>query len=699
MPIIIPAAGSGPEGDHKMLSSRFLSAASLCLAVALALAAPAAADPPEAVDMSLEDLLNVEITSAARKSQRLNDVAAAVYVITREDIERSGATSIPEALRLAPGVSVARLANNRWAVSIRGFNSRFSNKLLVLMDGRSMYSQLFSGVLWEVEDTLLEDIERIEVIRGPGAAMWGANAVNGVINIITRRARDTQGNLLVAGAGSEESAFASFRHGGTAGDGHYRVWGKAFSRDESVTPEGHTANDYWRAGRAGFRGDWTMGGGHRLTVSGQAYYGPSGDTWQVPDIRSPAGVTLTDVRQTAQGGFLLARNEWTLQGGSEAAVQAYVAAGELEVAGQFKEQRTTVDLDFQHRILLGERHDLIWGLGYRYSRDDISSGGMISIQPQKQGFSLASAFIQDEITLLPDTLRLLLGLRLEDNSFSGFAPLPNARMIWTPSVNQSLWGSASRALRVPSRAELGAQVDGSVIPPRSPINPTPLPILITNFPNERDLGNETLTAYEVGYRHQFAPALSADVALFYNLYDDLRGQMIGSPRLVLAPPQPYILRPVIPDDSLKARTKGVEIAVDWSPLPWWRIQPIYSYLDLHAWSKTGDPASLLSVATLNANSPQHQWSLRSSMALSERQQFDLWLRHAGKLGDSGSPLYVPAYTTLDLRYAWRPTRDFELSLVGQNLLDGQHPESVSSLLPSRNLEIQRGYYLKARWQF
>jgi len=520
-----------------------------------------------------------------------------------------------------------------------------------------------------------------------------------VINIITRRARDTQGNLLVAGAGSEESAFASFRHGGTAGDGHYRVWGKAFARDESVTPDGHTANDYWRAGRLGFRGDWTMGDGHRLTLSGQAYYGPSGDSWQTPDISSPVGVTLTDMRQTAHGAFLLARNEWTLQGGSEAAVQAYVAAGELEIEGAFKEQRTTVDLDFQHRILLGERHDLIWGLGYRYSRDDIGSAGFIGIQPQKRGFSLASAFIQDEITRLPDTLRLLLGLRLEDNSFSGFAPLPNVRMIWTPSVNQSLWGSVSRALRIPSRAELDGRVDASVIPARSPINPTPLPILISNIPDDRDLGNETLTAYEVGYRHQFAPALSADVALFYNLYDDLRGQMIGSPRLVLAPPQPYILRPVIPDDSLKARTKGVEIAVDWSPLPWWRIQPIYSYLDLHAWSKTGDPASLLSVATLNANSPQHQWSLRSSMALSERQQFDLWLRHAGKLGDSGSPLYVPAYTTLDLRYAWRPTRDFELSLVGQNLLDGQHPESVSSLLPSRNLEIQRGYYLKARWQF
>jgi len=656
------------------------------------------ADASVAVDMSLEDLLNVEITSAARKSQRLNDVAAAVYVITREDIERSGATSIPEALRLAPGVSVARLANNRWAVSIRGFNSRFSNKLLVLMDGRSMYSQLFSGVLWEVEDTLLEDIERIEVIRGPGAAMWGANAVNGVINIITRRARDTQGNLLVAGGGSEESAFASFRHGMAVGDGHLRVWGKAFARDESVAPQGQTANDDWRAARAGFRGDWTMGSGHRMTVSGQAYYGSTDDTWLVPDIRSPWGATPNDVSQRTQGGFLLARDEWTLADGSEAAVQAYVSSGELKIPGSLSERRTTVDLDFQHRILLGERHDLIWGLGYRYSRDDISSTGMISIRPQQQSFSLASAFIQDEITLVPETLRLLFGLRLEDNSFSGFAPQPSGRVIWTPSEHQSLWASVSRAARIPSRAELGADVDGAVIPARSPINPTPLPILVRNFAN-RDLGDEDLLAYEMGYRHQFGRALSLDVALFYNVYDDLRGRQTGVPRLVPPPPLPYLLFPVFPDNSVRARTHGVEVAADWYPLPWWRIQPIYSYLDLRASSKTGDAASLESVATFNNSDPRHQWALRSSMSFSQRQQFDLWLRHVGKLATSGSPLYVPAYTTLDLRYAWRPTRDLELSLVGQNLLDGQHPESVASLLPSRNLEIQRGWYLKGRWQF
>jgi iron complex outermembrane receptor protein len=282
--------------------SRLLRCLSLAFALGFVASASAESLPPEPLDISLEDLLRVEVTSASRKSERLHDVAAAVFVISRDDIERSGATSIPEALRMAPGVDVARLANNRWAVSIRGFNNRFGNKLLVLMDGRSIYSPIFSGVFWENEDTLLEDIDRIEVIRGPGAAMWGANAVNGVINIITRRPRDTQGNLLVAGAGSEERAFASFRHGGQAGDGHYRVWGKAFDRDESVTGDGRSGNDYWRSGRVGFRGDWSVASGQRLMLSGQAYSNDTGDRWQLPDLTSAQGVRLTDTKQNRQGG-------------------------------------------------------------------------------------------------------------------------------------------------------------------------------------------------------------------------------------------------------------------------------------------------------------------------------------------------------------------------------------------------------------
>jgi len=672
-----------------------------CLTLSLTLtlsSAPASADDrEEPPDISLEDLLGVEVTSASRKTERLHEVAAAVFVISREDIERSGATSIPQALRLAPGVEVASLANNRWAVSVRGFNNRFGNKLLVLMDGRSIYSPLFSGVLWEYEDTLLEDIDRIEVIRGPGAAMWGANAVNGVINIITRRARDTQGNLLVAGAGSEERLFGAFRHGGQTADGHFRVWGKAYKRDEAVDTYGHTGNDYSRAARVGFRSDWSPAANHRLTLSGQAYTAPTGDAFTVADTTSPQGVALSKRRQDGKGGHLLGRSEWTLADGSDAALQAYVDYSNIDLQGAFTEQRTTADVDFQHRIPLGERHDLIWGLGYRYSSDHIDSGGIISIAPKSSSFNLASAFVYDDITLSPETLRLMLGLRLENSSFAGFEPLPNVRLMWTPSPTQTLWGSVSRAVRIPSRAELDAQVDVAVLPPGAPGNPTPLPLVTRNVPSG-DLQPETVIAYDIGFRQRFSTSLSLDITAFYNQYDDLRSAGLGDRRLTFTP-APAIIQNIFPDNSIKAHTHGFEIAVDWNPLSWWRIQPSYSALRLTTEAKNDDPISQNSARLINDSSPQQQASLRSSMSLPHRQQFDVWLRYVGKLGDRNSAFAVPAYTTLDLRYAWRPTRDFELSVVGQNLLDNSHPEFIPSLLPSQTIELQRGGYVKAKWQF
>jgi iron complex outermembrane receptor protein len=592
-------------------------------------------DPP---DISLEDLLGVEVTSASRKAERLHDVAAAVFVITRDDIERSGATNLPEALRLAPGVNVASLANNRWAVSVRGFNDRWGNKLLVLMDGRSIYSPLFSGVVWEDQDTLLEDIDRIEVVRGPGAAMWGANAVNGVINIITRRARDTQGDLLVAAAGSEERALLAFRHGGEAGGGHFRVWGKAFKRDQSVTADGHTGNDYWRAGRLGFRGDWSMGNDHRLMLSGQMYSSPTGDRWNLADLSSPQGVTLIDRRQGGQGGHLLGRNEWTLADGSQAALQAYVDVSSLELQDTFKEDRTTVDLDFQHRVLLGQNHDVIWGLGYRYSHDRINATGFMVAQPSSRAFTLASAFIYDDITVLPNALRLMLGLRVEDNSFTGVEPLPNVRLMWTPSDSQSLWASVARAVRTPSRGELDGEVNLSVTPPGAPGNPTPLPILTRSIPDDHQLQNETVLAYELGYRHQFSASLSADFAAFYNQYDDLRSAMLSTRQIALAR-APYLIQDIIPDNSIQARTSGVEVALDWYPLTWWRIQPSYSFLRLTATSKSGDPISVNNAKNINASDPQHQLSLRSSLSLSDRQQFDLWLRYVSSSARQGFPTW------------------------------------------------------------
>lgn len=660
------------------------------IATALASATALAAAEPEALDLGLEELLKADVMTASRKSQQLRDVAAAVFVISREDIERSGATSIPEALRMAPGVQVARLANDRWAVTARGFAGRFSNKLLVLMDGRSIYSPLFSGVIWESEDTLLEDVDRIEVIRGPGAAMWGANAVNGVINIITRKSRDTQGNLAVAGAGTEEKAFGAVRHGGAAGDGHYRVWAKGFSRDASVTVTGNRGNDRWVSGRVGFRGDWPLAEGRRLMVSGSAHSGPAWDRWNMPDIASPAGFTPENFKQGNEGAHILGRHEWANADGSEASLQAYVDYSRVEGEGVIDQRRTTFDLDFQHRLLLGERHDLIWGLGYRYSADRIESGRVINLQPAKQSFNLFSAFLHDEITLVPDTLLLSLGGRLEHNSYTGFEPQPNLRLMWTPNTRQSIWAALSRAVRTPSRAERDVQLDLGVIPSTSPAQP---PILNRLMRKDPKMDSEKLTALEVGYRHQIGSNLSLDIAAFANRYDGLRALVMGQPELLLSP-LPHVVQALHVANDLDARAHGAEIALDWHVTPWWRIQPSYTFLHTHSIPKRDDPMAEETARIMDASAPRHQASLRSSMSLPKRQQFDAWLRYVGSLGST-----IPAYTTLDLRYAWRVSDMLEFSLVGQNLLDGRHPEFIPDFLPSETMEVERGMYFKVKWQF
>jgi iron complex outermembrane recepter protein len=651
------------------------------------------------LDLSLEDLLNVEVTTASRKAQRLHEVAAAVFVITREDIERSGATTVPDALALAPGVQVARLGNNRWAVSVRGFNGRFGNKLLVLRDGRSIYSPLISGVIWEAEDTLLEDVERIEVIRGPGAAMWGANAVNGVINIIMRKPVDAQGNLLVAAAGSANGTMAAMRHGGTAGDGHYRVWAKHLSRGPSVDMAGKRGNDALHADRVGFRAEWPLASGNRLMVTGVAYEGDAGDRWHVPDVRSPRGFTAADVSQAARGASLVGHHAWVLQDGGEAALQVNIDHKEFSIEQALEEHRTTLEADFQYRAPIGASHDLMWGLGYRHSRDRIASRGPISVLPAQRDLALYSSFVQDEITVVPERLRLTLGARFEHNNWSGFEPQPSMRLAWTPTLVQTIWGAVSRAVRTPSRRELDAQIDFAAATVDAAGTPLVQPFLIRLAPNkDHDLRSEKLTALDVGYRHQLSHNLSIDLAAFVYRYDDLRSLGEGPLRLVSGA-SPYLVQDWVANNDAEARTRGLELAADWHPLPWWRLQPNYTYLNTSVRALNDDPANREMTRAFERTAPRHQLSLRSSMSLGNWRHLDVWLRHVGGLGVAELGTRIPAYTTLDVRYAWRPLPGLELSLVGQNLLDRSHLESVPDLLPSECQQIERGFYLKAKWQF
>lgn len=669
----------------------------VAVAATLSTGAQAAADLAGVPDISLEDLLKVDVITASRKTQSVQGVAAAVYVISREDIERSGATSLPEVLRMAPGVEVARLSSGRWAVSARGFNGRFANKLLVLMDGRSIYSPLFSGVLWEMEGTLLEDIERIEIIRGPSAALWGANAVNGVINILTRHTRDTQGTLVALGAGNIESGSAAVRVGSATDSGHYRVWAKTEASRGFNDASGAQGNDAWHTSRAGFRADTTLASGNGLSLSGSIASNLAGDRWYEANVNSPVGISATEHTQQADAAHLLARYNRLEDDGSETIAQAYVENSNVQVTNAFSERRTTLDLDVQHHPRLNGIHDVVLGATYRYSSDNITSSGIINISPESRDFSLASVFINDEITLLPEKLRATLGARLEYNSFTGFEPQPQARLAWTPSRTQTIWSAVSRAVRTPSRAEPDATVDLAVTPANAQV---PFPVLIRNMPpaNHSKL-SETVEAFELGYRQQFGSNVSVDLTAFENHYSRLSAASLGAFQLPTML-TPYGVQYITPGNVLEGRTYGWELALDWRAQPDWRLQAAYSHLKANITSASGDPIEVAAAATASTSAPQHQLTLRSSLSMGNGREFDAKVRYVSAVleGKAGTAP-IDAYTALDLRYAWRPQPKLTLSITGENLLQSQHTEFVPDLLPSQTLQVPRSVHFKALWQF
>jgi iron complex outermembrane receptor protein len=648
-------------------------------------------------DMTLEELMNLEVTSVSKKTQNLSQAAAAVFVITQEDIRRAGATSIPEVLRMVPGVQVARIDANKWAISVRGFNLRFANKLLVLMDGRTLYTPSFSGVFWDVQDTVMEDIDRIEVIRGPGATLWGANAVNGVINIITKQAVDTQGALVSAGGGSDERGFGLLRYGGDIGKGeaYYRVLAKYFKRDGSVETSGRDTADEWEMTRGGFRLDWTGLEQNAFTFQGDYYSGDEGEIVINKSI-TPSFNTTSQANQDVEGGHVLGRWENTLSESSNLSLQFYYDRNRRKLSF-IETQRDTVDIDFQHRFPLGKRHDVIWGGGYRYSTDDFKNISLVHIDPIGQDIDIFSGFIQDDITLIEDYLRLTLGSKFEHNDFSGFEYQPNTRLLWTPSQGQSLWASISRAVRTPSRAEQDFAVVVSVLGDSDPQNPFPLP-LVTTINNNKNSESEELLAYELGYRWQTTSALGLDVALFYNDYDKLlttrQDNLVCRPAgnlpLCLPPFSTHIEMSTTIINGLEGETFGAEIATNWQPLERWRLQGSYAYLNMHLRSKQAGVGTL---DFIEGRSPSHQVSVRSLLTLPHNVDLDLWARYI----DSLPTIDVDSYVTLDARVAWNPRKDLELSVTGQNLVDSYHQEFLSELGDIPPTEIKRSVYGQIRW--
>ncbi len=670
----------------------------LGLASLIAVAAAWASDadlahksPSDFADLSLEELSNIRVTSVSKKKEKLSEAAAAITVITQDDIRRSGATSIPEALRLAPGLDVAQVDAHDWAISSRGFNDLFANKLLVLMDGRSVYTPLFSGVFWDQQDTLLEDLDRIEVIRGPGASLWGANAVDGVINIITKSAKETQGTLLEGGAGSEDLGFGGFRYGGKLSDDvYYRVYGKYYNRSDYVLPSGMDANDASQAGQGGFRMDWDVSANTQLTFQGDAYDGLINDTYTVPQLTvAPTYQSALPDQGTIRGGNLLGRLTHTFSEDSDLKLQVYYDRYARDVA-IFQDDQQTFDLDFQHRFPLGQRQDILWGLGYRLMADNVGNSPAVALYPTDRRLQLFSAFLQDEILLVEDRLHLTLGSKFEHNDFTGFEIQPSARLAWTPAERHTFWTSVSRAVRTPSRAEEGLVLNQGILPPGT--MGSPVPIVESVYGDGNFLSEEEL-AYEIGYRFQPIDQVSFDLSLYYNDYQHLRSIEPGIPVLDLTSGPPHLVAPFTGANNLKGNTYGAELGVNWQVERWWQLRGSYTFLEMNLQRGPGslDYTSLLDTG----KSPRHQFMLRSSMDLPAHLELDQELRYV----DSLPTLGVPSYVEMDVRLAWHARPNLEVSIVGQNLLHSQHLEFTPTFINTQTIEIQRGVYGQITWHF
>jgi iron complex outermembrane receptor protein len=639
---------------------------------------PAAQDVGHYVDLSIEDLLNQEVTSANKRAQRLSDVAAAAFVITADDIRESGARSLPEALRLAPGVDVARISADRWAVSIRGFSGFFANKLLVLVDGRSAFTPSFNGVIWNGLQFPLENIERIEVIRGPGGSVWGVNAVNGVVNIITKSARQLQGNQVVIGAGDETGPFVQARHGGALGaDSNYSVYVREQRGNASSRLSGEAADDAYHHQSAGFRLDGEDGT-DSWALSGNAYRTRSDVLSILPDPLSPQTGYWRSQHATddISGHDLLAHVTRRLSSTSSLELTLSWTHGIVDLRPAIARlEQDIVNAEVQHTLRLGNRHNLTWGLAYHHYTDRASQGDIANLDPERESLRTTSIFGQDEFKLT-DTLRLTAGARLDHQKYTGSEFQPSLSMLWKADPNRSLWTSIARASRIPSRGEVTGEVAAAVIPP-----PTfgPMPAL-TVVDGRRGLDAERMDAFEIGYRGQETARLFIDATAYVHRYRDLitpSAPDVGN----ITMGSGYLVVPLRFANAGAGTMRGIEMSADWRVMRQWHVRGSYSYAEFDGRS--------INIGLVQP--PRHIFSVLSSWAVNHRTDLSLWLRHVAKReGLDGQD--IAAYDSADLRLAWRPSQGVELSLVGQNLLDDGHQEFTSSLPAVDPTRVERGVY-------
>jgi iron complex outermembrane receptor protein len=634
--------------------------------------------------LSLDQLGNLEVTTQSKAPEQVWKTAAAIYVITQDDIHRSGATSIPEALRLAPGVEVARIDADKWSIGIRGFGSRLNRSVLVLIDGRSVYTTLLAGTYWEVQDTLLEDIDRIEVIRGPGGTIWGPNAVNGVINIITKESKNTQGTLVEAGGGNEEQGFLSARYGGGNPDGlNYRVYAEAFNRSPEYHVDGND-NDHWRSVQGGFRADWARNERDSFTLQGDIYDQRAGEKVQLINYAPPYSQNV-DGTAVLSGGNIAGRWTRMYREGEDLQFQIYYDRTN-RYEPNFGDVRNTVDFDYLQRHYVGTRNHLSWGFGARASHGhEMAPTTGLFFDPNTRTDELYTAFFEDEVSLLPDRLILEAGSKLLLTNYTGVEPEPSVRLLWTPTPTQSLWIAATRAVRTPSDGERDFFLSGFVGIASSG---TPL---FARFNANRDFQSEKLKGYELGYRRLAGKNIYFDLAGFYNQYNDLFSEDItGSAFLENAPSPPHLLIPAQFGNGLEGSTTGGEIAPEWTPVSFWRLRGSYSFLRM-ALKKGPNSQDVGSAPGIVGASPQHQAFVQSSFDLPKTIAVDFDYRYVSRL-----PAFsTPAYSTGDARVAWTFRHHLELSAVGSNLFQPSHIEFASD--PGPNVAVKRSFYGKLLW--
>ena len=637
-------------------SGRWMGTGLALLAGAVTLPALGAAAPVDMAELSIEELANIQITSVSRRPEALSEAAASVFVITADDLRRAGVTSLPEALRLAPNLQVAQVNAASYAISARGLNGSSAtgpNKLQVLIDGRSAYSPLFSGVFWDAQDVLIDDIERIEVISGPGGTLWGVNAVNGVVNVITRSAGETHGALAVLGAGSR-GADAAFRYG----SGNWRVYGKHLWQRHTELGSGGPVDDAREQSQIGFRADWQRGD-DLLSVDGDAYHGHSGQP--APGVLAVSGIDLALQDIITSGVHLNGSWRHALAGGGALTLQAAAERSLRSALPTFSEAINLIDAQLLHTLPALGAHRLVWGASYRRTWDEVGNSPLVAFLPPRTRQSWYSVFAQDEVTLA-DSLALTAGARAENNPYTGTELLPTLRLAWTPAPAHLLWGGLSRTVRAPSRLDADAYVPGAP------------PYLLLGGPHIRA---EVARVAEFGYRGQPMAQLSYSVTVFHNRYDDLRTQEIdwSGPTLTFA-------------NQMEGRATGVEMWGSWQAGKRWRLSAGYTALRESMWLKPGSNDERAPLAV--GNDPRHTAQLRSAFDIAEDQQFELAVRNVGRLSNAD----VPAYTAIDARYLWTVRDGVELSLTGRNL-NGGHREYGPAQWSS---EVPRSVAVRLVWR-